>query len=68
MILKTTPEDLRYIRKKLGLTQQDLSNELGVCVTTVNRWENGSSEISRLACNKLQEFSEKNKELLWDNK
>jgi len=41
--------DVKRVRKKLGLTQEQLARELGVSFTTVNRWEKGKSEPSPLA-------------------
>jgi len=46
------PEDIRAIRKRLGLTQADLERLLGVGPKTVVRWERGtvfqSSSVDRL--------------------
>ena len=42
-------EKIRIIRQRLGLTQEHFAQELGVSVATVNRWENGHSQPSRLA-------------------
>jgi putative zinc finger/helix-turn-helix YgiT family protein len=36
-----TPEQIRAGRQRLGLTQQDLADHLGVAVSTLSRWENG---------------------------
>ena len=38
------PEEIRELRKKLGLTQEEFARLLGVGYTTINRWENGKSE------------------------
>ena len=43
------PEVIRELRIRLGLTQEQLAEELGVAFATVNRWENGHSRPSRLA-------------------
>lgn len=37
-----TPEEIRTLREKLGLTQAQLASKLEVAVTTVSRWENGT--------------------------
>lgn len=36
-----TPKQLRSLRKRLGLSQEQLADELFVCRATVNRWEMG---------------------------
>ena len=35
-------QKINYVRKKLGLTQEELAKKLGVVYATVNRWEQGS--------------------------
>ena len=35
-------EKIKYVRIKLGLSQEDLAHELGVSFATINRWENGN--------------------------
>lgn len=44
---------IRIIRQRLNLTQEQFAHELGVTVTTVNRWENEHSHPSRLARKQL---------------
>lgn len=41
-----TPQELRAIRKRLGLTQRQLANALGVAVNSVWRMENGRQIIT----------------------
>jgi transcriptional regulator with XRE-family HTH domain len=41
-----TPEELRRIRKRLGLTQEKLATKLHVDRRTILRWENGEVPIS----------------------
>ncbi len=43
VISAVTPDRIRSLRQRLGLTQERLANMLGVTWTTVNRWEAGSS-------------------------
>src|SRR5947207_13658603 len=49
----TNPPDafllLRAIRGKLGLTQEQLAERLGVSFATVNRWEGGMNAPQRAA-------------------
>ena len=42
-------ENLKQVRNHLCLTQEELAHKLGVSFATVNRWENGSYNPSRLA-------------------
>src|ERR1035437_4698894 len=44
-----TTGTLRSIRTKLGLTQEQLAERLGVSFATVNRWEGGSSKPQKAA-------------------
>ena len=41
--------ELKRIREELGLTQEELADELGVHRVTVGRWEIGERGISELA-------------------
>ena len=46
---KNTGLSIRDMRLKLSMTQEEFAHELGITVSTVNRWENGHSEPSKLA-------------------
>jgi putative transcriptional regulator len=37
------------LRHRLNMTQEEFAHAIGVTVSTVNRWENGHIEPSRLA-------------------
>jgi putative transcriptional regulator len=37
------------LRRRLQMTQEEFAHAIGVTVSTVNRWENGHIEPSRLA-------------------
>jgi transcriptional regulator with XRE-family HTH domain len=39
------PKDVRFLRKNMNYTQEDLASELGVTSQTVARYEKGSTEI-----------------------
>ena len=43
------PALVKEVRRQLGISQEDLARELGVSFATVNRWENGKSQPSKLA-------------------
>ena len=53
-------QTVKNIRLVLKLSQEDLARELGVSFATINRWENGKSEPSRLALSAVKDFCEKN--------
>ena len=52
-------EKIKFVRAKLKLSQEDLARELGVSFATINRWENGSYNPSRLAKKAFESFCEK---------
>lgn len=43
-----TSAKLRSARERLGMTQQQLADALGVDLRTIRRWENGEREIPPL--------------------
>ena len=49
--------EVKEIRKKLGLTQDDFAFQLGVTPMTVRRWESGKTKPSRMARRLLEEIS-----------
>lgn len=54
-------ETVKFVRNELKLSQEELARELGVSFATINRWENGSYNPSRLAKKAFEEFcKEKN--------
>ena len=54
-----TPERIKALRKRAGLTQEDMAHELSITFATQNRHENGHCVPSRLACKMLDMFAEK---------
>ena len=46
---KNTGLSIRDMRTRLSMTQEEFAHALGITVSTVNRWENGHSEPSKLA-------------------
>ncbi len=42
------------LRQRLTMTQEEFAHAIGVTVSTVNRWENGHIEPSRLARKAMQ--------------
>lgn len=58
-----TAAKLKLIRHQLALSQEDLAHQLGVSFSTINRWENGKTAPSKLACSRIEQFlAEKRKE------
>ena len=53
-------EKVKYVRSELKLSQEDLARELGVSFATINRWENGSYNPSRLAKKAFDDFCKEN--------
>ena len=52
-------EKVKYVRTELKLSQEDLARELGVSFATINRWENGSYNPSRVARKAFDDFCER---------
>jgi DNA-binding transcriptional regulator YiaG len=52
-------QDIKQLRKKLELTQQELADLIGVNRITVHRWECGKKKPSNLARRQLQRLQEK---------
>jgi DNA-binding transcriptional regulator YiaG len=50
------PELVKEIRRQLGLSQEELAHALGVSFATVNRWENGKTNPSKLAYKQIERF------------
>ena len=50
------PETVKEVRRRLGLSQEELAKALGVSFATVNRWENGKTVPSRLAQRQFEQF------------
>lgn len=49
-------KNLKYCRKKAGLTQQKLADALGISVVTVNNWESRRHAIPAPSSKKLADF------------
>lgn len=53
--------EVKALREQLIMSQEDLAKELGVSFATVNRWENGKTQPSKLARNQFERFCETQK-------
>ena len=61
-------EKVKYVRTTLKLSQEDFAHELGVSFATINRWENGSYNPSRLAKKAFEDFCEKRRINIFEEK
>jgi putative transcriptional regulator len=59
-IPKAFPELIKEVRRQLGISQEELAQELGVSFSTINRWENGKTMPSKLAYKQFTTFCTKN--------
>jgi len=53
--------NIRLIREKLKLTQEQFARKIGVAFCTVNRWEKGRSNPSKLAMKEILKLYKINK-------
>lgn len=47
-------EQLKELRRRKGWAQEDLAREIGVSLSTVQRWENKGSKPNRIARREIQ--------------
>ncbi len=50
------PEEIKRIRQRCFLTQEDFAKKLGVAYSTVNRWEGGKAKPNLLAMKTIKVF------------
>lgn len=50
------PEEIKRIRQRSFLTQQDFAVEIGVAFSTVNRWESGRAKPNLKAMKSINAF------------
>ena len=55
---KPFSEQIKAVRTALNLSQEELAHALGVSFATVNRWENGKTNPSKLAQRQFEHFCE----------
>ena len=48
------PKEIKALRKRLGLTQTQMADKIGVTKTSVLNWENGIAKPSKLARRELE--------------
>lgn len=56
----TFPEMVKYVRKQLNMSQNQLAQALNVSYATINRWENDKVTPSNLAQKSFYDFCESN--------
>lgn len=54
------PYAVKIVRKKMGMSQEELARALNVSFATINRWENGKSHPNKLTKNVFITFCEQN--------
>jgi DNA-binding helix-turn-helix protein len=50
------PKEIKRIRQRSFLTQQEFANVLGVAFSTVSRWESGRSKLNLKAMKSINTF------------
>jgi len=55
-----SPEQIKALRLRMGLTQQHFSTVVGCTVNQANKWENGRSKPSPMSINRLKEIEKAN--------
>ena len=54
------PEEIKRLRTRCFLTQDNFANKLGVTFSTVNRWEQGKSKPNLVAMKNIKAFCDEN--------
>lgn len=54
------PNEIKRIRQRCFLTQQDFAKEINVSFSTVNRWEGGKAKPNLVAMKNIKDFCLKN--------
>lgn len=52
-------QSIRELRSRLAMTQEEFAHAIAVTVSTVNRWENGHANPSKLAWRAIQGLARK---------
>lgn len=56
----TLKDQLKYVRRKLRLTQDQLAHQTGISKATIVRWESSDIEPQMISYGKFVDFCEKN--------
>lgn len=57
--MMNTKLNVKRLRKRLGMTSQELATTIGVSIASVSRWETGKNKPSKLAVIRLRELATK---------
>ena len=49
-----TGSELQEARRKLGLTQEQLADEIGASLASVRNWEQGRCKVNRVAAKQVE--------------
>jgi len=52
-----TAEEIRQLRRRAGLTQEDFAHAIGVRAREIGRWEKGTSSPAPMARKRLKAFA-----------
>lgn len=59
-MLMILSDEIKRLRTRCFLTQEDFAKKLGVAFSTVNRWEQGKSKPNLIAMKNIKAFCEEN--------
>ena len=51
-----THTQIKQARKQLGLTQEQLADEIGASLASVRNWEQGRCKVNRVAARQIQKM------------
>ena len=54
--------NVRELRERLGISQEEMEKRVGVSMMTISRWERGQVKPSRLAVEKLEGLARRAKQ------
>jgi len=57
--LAVSPEEIKSLRDRLGMTQQQMADRLDTTVTTISRWENGATKPRGVLAKALERLAKR---------
>lgn len=51
-----TPEEIKALRKRVGMSQQSFAEVIGVSIHTIHSWEHGKCKPMPMALRKLRAY------------